>query len=53
MDPLAAYVPRVFDFTPPHEEEKRHVNSFRRGHAVMYLVEELCNKPEGRGFDFR
>jgi hypothetical protein len=23
------------------------------GHAVAYLVETLCYKPEGRGFDSR
>jgi hypothetical protein len=23
------------------------------GHAVVYLVEALCYKPEGRGFDFQ
>jgi hypothetical protein len=25
--------------------------SFRWGHVVAYLVEALCCKPEGRGFD--
>jgi hypothetical protein len=24
-----------------------------RGHAVAYVVEALCYKPDGRGFDFR
>jgi hypothetical protein len=27
------------------------MNSLRRGHAIAYLVETLCYKPEGRVFD--
>jgi hypothetical protein len=30
-----------------------HVPSGVSGHAVVYLVEALCYKPEGRGFDSR
>jgi hypothetical protein len=42
-----------------HSTEKEPVTSqftaeeptVTRGHAVVYLVEALCYKPEGRGFD--
>jgi hypothetical protein len=35
------------------ETEFLNIASTFRCHAVAKLIEELCYKPEGRGFDFR
>jgi hypothetical protein len=34
-------------------QQATHLCSYTWGHAVAYLDEALCNKPEGRGFDSR
>jgi len=47
---LLFYILCKFIVTKTSDLYKIHCDS---GHAVAQLVEALCYKPEGRGFDFR
>jgi hypothetical protein len=47
---LLFYILSKFIVTKTSYLYKIHCDS---GHAVAQLVEALCYKPEGRGFDFR
>jgi hypothetical protein len=43
--------------TYSRDEKEIHIkflwDNLKGGHAVVYLIEALCYKPEGRGFESR